>query len=164
MHLTLHSRDLSTLSSFEKSRHFTFSTIADLQVIRKQGLTITKLFQILCFDLEFNPPKCIRGDRWQIRVKEISYVAQLNGQTIEHKIRVPLTSNDKHHPPMAKVHGTYQIYFHAEHTWAGDAGFDQVYPSNPSARLRHFGKSNHPGITNDRLLRARFKSARFYKL
>ena len=164
MHLTLCSKDRSTFPGVEKSRHFTFSTIADLQIIKRQGLTIKDLFQLVCFDLEFNPPKCIRGDSWQIRVKEICYMAQINNQITEFSVKVPTPPRHKHYPPLEKINGTYQIYFYAEHTWAGDAGFERKYPSNPDARLRHFGKSNHPGIINDQLLKARFRTAQIYKL
>jgi len=165
MYISLYSKNNSHPElKTSRDRRISFSTYVDLRTCTSK-LTISELFQALISDLHYNPPRGLRGNRYQIEVRQVRYWAQFGPYCSTCIIQLPLKNPNKRFPPMAKLKGSYRILFCTIHSFICETyPAMEEYPKNPHARLRHIGESNLPGKTNFRILKERYENSQIYKL
>ena len=128
----------------KKDRTFHFITRLDLRTLgSSRPVTFERLMTYIFCDLEFNPPKQLRGQIFCIRIFQILYWTEPHGPRSGYYQKIEIPNNIPLHelPPLAKLDGTYRVLFFSTHLEIGDADdFLIRYPKSPRARMRHAEK------------------------
>ena len=146
-----------------RTRRIIFTTYIDLNTLRVKELTFKDLFDGLICDFCYNPPRNVRGAKWEIGVRQIRYWTKIGSNHSVYTIQFPLKNPQKRFPPLAKFNGSFNILFCTNHSWIGEEWYEEEFPKNPRARLRHIGERNM-WKSDGALLKDRYDTAQIYQL